>query len=457
MNQEMLDFQFKYSPYIPYDPSINPHLAAYTTHPCMGGVQPYVYTNWRDEELSWHENCYLHAGLNPASTLWFKGPDALRMLSENCTNGFKSFAIGKARHCVMVNEEGFIMQDGLVIRLAEDEFLSYWMLPYIDWVIDKGDYDIETKNITGDVFMHQLGGPRSLEILEATTGEDFHDLPFVGHRLSSIDGRDVRVIRIGMAGSLAYEVHGEFADSIPVYNALLKAGKPYGIRRLGRHAYWNVHTEAGFPQFSIHFFYSWDKDEGFFKYLMDNGGAYGCGPTSELNGSMGPDIEARRFNPIELGWERMISFEHDFVGKEALQKIMESPHREMRTLVWNPEDILEIWKSEFEQGEPYAPLEGPEDVRVDGVAEYIHDKILKNGKTVGISSGRVFSWKFREMLSLGIVDPEVASLGTEVTILWGNPGTRQKEIRAIVSRFPYLDEDRNENVDLSTIPSGLSG
>ena len=77
----MLDFQFKYSPYIPYDPSINPHLAAYTTHPCMGGVQPFVYTNWRDEELSWHENCYLHAGLNPASTLWFKGPDALRMLS----------------------------------------------------------------------------------------------------------------------------------------------------------------------------------------------------------------------------------------------------------------------------------------------------------------------------------------------------------------------------------------
>ncbi|MDR1183673.1 MAG: hypothetical protein LBK67_02620, partial [Coriobacteriales bacterium] len=165
--------------------------------------------------------------------------------------------------------------------------------------------------------------------------------------------------------------------------------------------------------------------------------------------------EARRFNPIELGWERMVSFEHDFVGKEALRKIVDNSHREMRTLVWNSEDILDIWRSEFELGESYAPLEGPEDVRVDGVAEYVHDKILKGGETVGISSGRAFSWKYRKMLSLGIVDPEVAELGTEVTVLWGNPGTKQKEIRALVSRFPYLDENRNEDVDLSTVPSGL--
>jgi glycine cleavage system aminomethyltransferase T len=170
---------------------------------------------------------------------------------------------------------------------------------------------------------------------------------------------------------------------------------------------------------------------------------------------MGPDMDARRFNPVELGWERMISFEHDFVGKEALRRIVNSPHREMRTLVWNSEDILDIWKSEFEPGEPYAPMEGPEDVRVDGTAEYVHDKILKDGQMVGISSGRVFSWKYRKMLSLGIVDPEVAELGTEVCVLWGNPGTRQKKIRAIVSRFPYLNESRNENVDLGTIPSGL--
>jgi vanillate/3-O-methylgallate O-demethylase len=56
------------------------------------------------------------------------------------------------------------------------------------------------------------------------------------------------------------------------------------------------------------------------------------------------------------------------------------------------------------------------------------------------------------MLSLATIDTTSAELGTEVHALWGEPGTRQKKIRAVVSRFPYLNENRNENVDVSTIP-----
>jgi len=49
-------------------------------------------------------------------------------------------------------------------------------------------------------------------------------------------------------------------------------------------------------------------------------------------------------------------------------------------------------------------------------------------------------------------DVEYSTLGTDVVVLWGDPGTRQKEIRAKVARFPYLDQDRNENLDVSAIP-----
>lgn len=55
------------------------------------------------------------------------------------------------------------------------------------------------------------------------------------------------------------------------------------------------------------------------------------------------------------------------------------------------------------------------------------------------------------MLSLCSIDTEYCELGTEVTVLWGNPGERQKEIKATVSRFPYLNENRNERLDVSTI------
>lgn len=456
MNKEIFNNQFKHSPYIPYDPSVNPLYTGYTTHPTLGGVQPFVYTDWRDEMMAAHDNCYIHAGLNPAFTCSLKGPDAHRFLNENLVNGFKTFAIGKSRHGLMVNEDGLIMSDGLLIRVSEDEYLTYWLSPYIEYKATTGNYDIEVTDLTGDAFMFQLGGPRSLEIVEAATGVNFHDLEFGGHRMSKINGLDIRVLRIGMAGSLAYEIHGEFKDSIPVYNAIVEAGTPYGIRKLGRHAYWNTHTEAGFPQFIIHFPYAWEKDPEFMKWMADNNipMAYYSLSLQARNGSMGTDLDPRYVNPFEMGWGKSINFNHDFVGKEALLKLKES-HREMVTLVWNSEDILDIFRSEFEQGEPYATLEGPEDYLQNGQFEYRADKVLVGNKLVGVSTGRIHSWHYRETISLATMEPEFSAIGTEVVVLWGDPGTRQKEIRAKVARFPYFDVDRNETLDVSSIPSGI--
>jgi glycine cleavage system aminomethyltransferase T len=79
------------------------------------------------------------------------------------------------------------------------------------------------------------------------------------------------------------------------------------------------------------------------------------------------------------------------------------------------------------------------------------DQVLKSGKAVGVSSGRAYSAWYRQMISLCSIDSGQAELGTRVTVLWGDPGVRQKEIGATVSRFPYLDVGRNEDVDVSEI------
>ena len=331
MNNEMFNWQFKHTQYIPYDPSVDALYTGYTTHPALGGVQPFEYTGWRDEMLAAYETCYIHAGLNPAFTYRFKGADAMRFLEENLVNGFKTFEVGKSRHGIMVNEDGLLMSDGMLLRIGEDEFTTYWLAPYLQYKLETGDYDCEGFDETGEVFMFQLGGPRSLEIVEAATEEDFHDLPFLCHRTSSIDGMDVRIIRIGMAGSLAYEVHGKLEDSQAVYSALLKYGEKYGIKRLGRHAYWNTHTEGGFPQFIIHFPYAWEKDAGFMKWMQETNCpmAYYALSLQPLGGSLGADPELRYVNPVELDWGSAVKFNHDFVGKDAV------PHcyaREMQLL-----------------------------------------------------------------------------------------------------------------------------
>lgn len=455
MNAAMFDGKFKYSSYVPFDPTLNPALTGTITASFLGGVQPFEYTGWRQEMESWHSDCYLHGGLNPTSTYVFKGPDALRFLRENSTNGYKVFGPGSSRHAVFCSEDGLLMNDGMIMCTADDEFYTTWELPYIEWAILNGGYDIKGENVTGDVFIYQLGGPRSLEVIERATGENFHDLKFTKHRVSHIDGMEVRIIRMGMCGTLAYEVHGKFEDSLKVYDALWKAGQDYGMHKLGRHAYWNAHTEGGFPQAGIHFPYAWETNKEFFDYLQSHGGAYSCGSMAILSGSYSNKLEDRYVNPYELGWGQMVNFNHDFVGKDALMKIRDSAHREMVTLEWDEDDISRIWKSEFQEGQPYAPMDGPEDYLAWGGFEYRLDQVLSGGTCVGQSSGRIMSWHYRKMLSLASVKPEFAKEGTKVSVLWGDPGTRQIEIGATVARFPYVNEDRNETVDVSTVPSGI--
>jgi len=302
------------------------------------------------------------------------------------------------------------------------------------------------------VFLFQVAGPRSLEVLEAATGDDLHDIRFMHHRMSSIDGKEVRILRMGMAGTLAYEVHGQVKDAYPVYNAIFKAGEQFGIRKLGHHTYMMNHTEDGFPQAYYHFPYPWFEDKGFGEFLQKMGGIQAS--RQIVHGSIGPDnVRLCYRNPVELGWADMIKFDHDFVGRKALEKMVANPKRKMVTLEWNTEDIIDVYASQFQPGEPYANMDEPNHFSVEhGENTYHIDKVLKDGKLIGLSSVRAYSYYYRKMISLSSIDVAHSALGTEVIVLWGNPGTRQKEIRATVSRFPYLDKNRNQVVDVSKIP-----
>jgi glycine cleavage system aminomethyltransferase T len=437
---------FVHHPLIPYDPNVWLYVG-------QGSVAvPFEFTNWRDETMAGKLSCSIHASLNPQPTFRIKGPDAIKFLSDVCVNDFTDFPIGRSKHAIMCNEDGLDMGDGVLMRLSEDEFVSYEMgANYIAYVFEQGDYNAVAADLTGTNFLYQIVGPRSLQLLEAATGDDLHDIRFAHFRAASIETMPVTVLRVGMPGTLAYELHGRFEDGPAVYKAILKAGEQFGLRRLGFRAYLMQHTEGGFPQAFNHFPHPWLEDEGFLKYLEKIG--IRARYTDICKGSMGYDLKLRYRNPVELGWRRMISFNHDFIGRAALEREVANPRRRMVTLVWNTDDIIDIYASQFRPGEPFAQMDNPYERFVEASGwTYFADQVLKDGKLVGISSGRTQSFNYREMLSLCSIDVEYGELGTEVTVLCGEPGTRQKEIRAVVSRFPYLDRDRNEQVEVDTIP-----
>lgn len=435
------------SRYAPFDPEVDLYLYS-QTHLEFGSAVPFEYSGWRNEVMSWKKTCYLHCGLNPSFTYRVKGPEALRLFSDICVNGFAKFAVGSLRHAIMCNQEGLVVAHGVLLRVAEDEFITHYLGNWTDYQLKTGHYNA-TGEFINDTFILQVAGPRSLEVLETATQECLHDIAFARHRMSSIEGMPVRILRVGMAGVLAYEVHGRMDDVRHVYAAIFKAGEAFGITKLGRMAYTMNHTENGFPQQYIHFPPPLHEDQGFMDFQGEQAKRR---PLPILSGSMGQEMRPRYRNPVELDWARTIKLDHDFIGRAALEREIAKPRRKMVTLEWHHEDVLDVYASQFRPGEHYAPMEWSHPNQYKG-QRYLHaDRVLKNGTPVGVSSGRVYSYCYRQMISLCSIDIEHSALGTPVTVLWGNPGSKQKEIRAVVARFPYLTEPRNEHTDVSAIP-----
>jgi glycine cleavage system aminomethyltransferase T len=450
LSQEFLPRErFVHSPYVPfyseeilYIPWDRPF------------IYPFEYTGWRDEVLSWKKTCYIHANLNPSRFVRMKGPDVLRFLSDTFVNAISNFPIGSGKHGCMCNDKGQICADGVIIRTGEYEFDTYFMAPYMTYAIDIGKYDVEYQDLSAEHYLFQVAGPRSLEILEKVTGDDLHDIKFMRYKESGIGDKRFRVLRMGMAGSLAYELHGHIKDATEVYDAIYQTGKEFGIRRLGLHAYMLNHTENGFPQFFYHFPLAWTSDANYKSFMAERGIDI-TKAMPDLAGSMGTDIEKLYRTPIELGWSNLIRFDHNFVGRGTLEKESVNPRRKMVTLVWEKEDLLDIYASQFEKGEPYANMDEPNHFTTMLCGKHIEysDKVLSpQDEYIGISSGRAFSFYYRDMISLCSIDVAYSSINSEVVVLWGNPGTRQKKIRAKVSRFPYYDENRNQSVDVNLIP-----
>lgn len=445
------DKVFHRSPFVPFDPKVDLYMCNLRPY-----AVPWEYTGWRDEVMSWKQTCYIHGNLNPSPTVVVRGPDALKFITDSIVNTTSNFPAGKAKHAVMCNENGHVMIDGVLLRTGEDEFVSNWLAPYMTYLFQKGNYNAEFEDLTGRVFLFQLAGPNILKTLEAATGDNLRDIKFMHHRMSSIAGKNVRVLRMGMGGTLAYEVHGQIEDAHAVYEAIYSAGEAFGIRKLGGRGYLMNHTENGYPQAYYHFPYPWEEDQGFAEFLQNlrgkdaNKKSGSQWAPKKLLGSMGTDMQARYRNPYELGWGSYVKFDHDFIGREALEKIASSPHRKMVSLEWNAEDIADVQASQFQPGEHYAPMDEPNHYLIkNGSSALFADKVVVDGNTVGISSGRAYSYYYRTMISLCSIDPEFSEIGTQVTLLWGDPGTRQKEIRATVARFPYFNENRNKDIDLT--------
>lgn len=426
-----------------------------------GYFLPWQYTSVKNEILGYRESAWIGTTLNMSPIYDVYGPDARAFLQSVCVNDFSKLGMTGIRHAVLCNDKGQIITDGVVIMIGENHFRTYWLSPVLKYYVETSDMDIHGEDLSGQEYFIQVQGERSLEILEDAFEADLHDIKFAKHRLADMQGHEVQVIRLGMSGNLAYEIHGPIADYEYVYNRVVERSKAYGARQLGNNSY-NLfnHTEAGFPNIGLHYLLPYfESSEGMTAWMWEHPMEASFSLNMRFGGSVGDDLQTRFMTPFDVGWGFLVKFNHEFPGRAALEEIAKNPPRTCVTLEWNAEDVGKVFATRFVPGEepadditPLADFGIVESMFMGGF-EYRADKVLAEGKEIGISTGRIQSYAYNAMISLGFISPEYAQEGTELELIWGTPGTRQMPIRVKVARFPYNgDLVRNEDRDAGDIP-----
>ncbi|WP_373635540.1 sarcosine oxidase subunit alpha family protein [Yoonia sp. SS1-5] len=199
-------------------------------------------------------------GLLDASTLGkliVKGPDAGRFLDMMYTNMMSTLPVGKCRYGLMCSENGFLMDDGVVVRMAEDTWLCHTTTggaEHIhahmeDWLqCEWWDWQVYVANVTEQYAQIAVVGPNARKVLEKLGGMDVSAdaLPFMHWADGQIGGFDARVFRISFSGELSYEIAVSAGQGQAFWDALMQAGAPFGVMPYGTECLHILRAEKGF-------------------------------------------------------------------------------------------------------------------------------------------------------------------------------------------------------------------
>ena len=423
-------------------------------------VVPSEFTNWRDEQRAWRETAVLFDQSHHMAEMLVKGPDAAKLLSQLAINSFAGFAPNKAKQFVPCSHDGYAIGDGILFHLGQNEYNFVGRAPTVNWIQfhgETGGYKVDLqrddrspshprgKVVLRRHYRYQIQGPNAAKILEKLNGGPVPDVKFFNMDVINIRGRKVRALRHGMAGAPGLEIWGPYEQVDEIREAILEAGKDFGLVPVGSRAYASNTLESGWIPSPLPAVYTGESMKTYRQWLP----AGGYEGTASIGGSFVADnIEAYYMTPYELGYGSFVKFDHDFIGREALEKQAKAPQRKKVTFAWNAEDIGKVFASLFAPGvEPYKFFDLP----LANYASSSYDKIMMGAKTVGLSMFGGYSHNERTALSLGVVDANI-NVGDVLTLLWGEEGGgsgkptverhKQLEVRVKVAPVPYARDAR---------------
>ena len=395
---------------------------------------PMEYGSWAQEAQAHVRSAYL-GDWTSLSKVLLRGRQALAFLSRAGLNDLSRFETGQVRHHVQLDENGWVASEGVLVRLGEEEFgYTAGSCDWLAWQFSQGNWDAEIADISPETFIFGIQGPQSLFILEKAIGESLRDLGFNRSRPASLGGVPVRVLRTGISGELGYELHGSADDAGQAWQAVAAAGQEFGMHLLGFRSQPVQHIEAGIATNGL-------------DYLPAAAITPGAPRQFERGSIGGSFVPAGGFTdyfrkPGELGWGRAPcrAMTSSAATPSPPTPPPAGPARTLAGLTWNAADVTGVLTSMLGDGDL------PDQMDMPRLAGPSFDQVLLGSAPMGVSTGRTVSPTLRAMISLCVIDRAHAAPGTDVTVIWGRPGTPQREIRATVTALPFKPDRRRVDV-----------
>jgi vanillate/3-O-methylgallate O-demethylase len=426
-------------------------------------VVPAEFTNWRREQKAWRESAVLYDQTHHMVNFFLSGADALKLLSDTGINSFANFPVDTAKQFVPTASNGGVIGDGILFHVGEDEYVYVGRAPAANWLqfhAETGGYDVEYRYddrspsrpygaaVHRDYYRFQIQGPAAWPIIEKLAGGPVEQVKFFHMGHLEVAGERVRTLRHGMAGAPGLELWGPYDQHQRIRDAVLEAGREFGIEPCGSRAYSSNTLESGWIPSPLPAIYSSEAERAYREWLP----ASSYEAVNALAGSfVSDDIEDYYLTPWELGYGSFVKFDHDFIGRDALEKIDPETQRKKVTLAWNDEDLAKILTTVLDRdGVGYQFFDLPN--ANYGSSNY--DAVIDaDGNDIGLSLFTGVTANEKRGLSLATVDRDVP-LGAEVRVVWGEPdgGSRkatvephqQLAVRAVVSPAPYAETARTE-------------
>jgi aminomethyltransferase len=376
-----------------------------------------AYADAHDIEYNAIREAAVLIDVSPLYKYTVKGPDALALVDRVITRDAAKMAVGQVYYTPWCDEHGMVIDDGTVHRVAEDEFFWTAADPQYRWLtLNARGLNVGIDDVTESLAAVALQGPFARAVLEEATEEPFDDLRYFKRRASKLlagsGGKDggtapieVGVSRTGYTGDLGYEVWIPVERAAEAWDALMTAGRAYGIRPAGMLALDVVRLEAGLVLLEVDY--------------------------TSARHALNPE---QNYSPFELGMGKLVALDKaDFVGRLALRREQArgGPARRLVgvQLSWN-----DIERSFSNHGLPPAIS-----ASIDRAAVPVYAP--RGDRQVGKLTSHGWSPILKQAIGLASVSPAYETVGSKLSVEWTVEGHRGR-VDATVVPMPFLDLPR---------------